>query len=179
MAFNDSNYVVSQFVEYDPTTTGTDILFMEPIDTTHPDTIAFPYNYYWVNSSNTTPIDATDCNFASAACTPVNDPGLAVILTWAAYDGMNNNVYYKDNAAYGYKHAPTAVTNVQQQGWQVYPNPAVNALMVNSTGAANAATGYQVLDMAGRGLLQGALQKDVTTIDVSLLTPGYLPAEGE
>jgi hypothetical protein len=152
---------------------------MEPVDTNAPETVS---KYYWVNSSSTSTMDADDCSFANSVCTPANQPSLASVLSWAQLDpGPSYDVYYKTTVTptYGFRQSAPAITNIQDHGYQVYPNPTEDELTVTNTVTTNPPTAYNIIDVAGRAMLNGTLspaspsgQKSNTTIDVSTLVPG-------
>ena len=172
VAYGPLDYLVSHFTEY---AASADALFMGPIN-------SGTYNafdggkYYWENGSGTPPagVNAYDCSYANSVSATANRVTDFSVTAWGQKDaGPAYDVYYKVTGwPFAYKHTPAAVTNVQEQQWQVYPNPAANALIVRNTGTANAATDYCIMDVAGRMLLKGSLQAGNTNIDVSRLAAG-------
>ncbi len=112
---------------------------------------------YWVNSSTSsgtgTPLDAASCHYANAVCAAPNNPNSFVFYAWAFNNSGIYDVDYKfPLPAYDFRQSTSSVKNIQEHGWQVYPNPATNELIVNNMGSTDAANEYYVIDMAGRML---------------------------
>jgi len=137
-----------------------------------------------VNSTTTTTtgtnINAAACNYANAVSAYANFPaGGYAAYAWAFMNTSTSRyeVHYKYptiGSPYAFRQGTTEVTtgNTGAGKWQVYPNPATNELGVSNAAGNAAATGYLIMDMAGRTALQGSLHGGQNPIDVSRLVPG-------
>jgi len=174
------DYKIQHFMNYGGS--GDDILFVEPVNMADPYALASG-DYYWVNSTTTTTtgtnINAAVCNYANAVSAYENYPSAGyAAYAWAFQDPSTNKytVHYKypTSSTYAFRQGTTAVTTGNTGGgkWQVYPNPATNELAVSNAAGSRAATGYLIVDMAGRTALQGSLHGGQNPIDVSGLVPG-------
>jgi len=179
VALGPQEYSIAHFMEY---ASYSDIYFMEPTN------IAYPYTAtliggddFWVNSQSSTgppvifPLSVNaNSNYASAVCSPANNPGGGAQLhTWADRVSGIYYVNYKYSAgpSYVFRHSAPVATTIEKSSWAVHPNPATDLLIIDA-GKINKLTSFSILDMAGRELLNGPLYSNKTDIDVNQLTAG-------
>ncbi len=177
VALGPQEYSIAHFMEY---ASNSDIYFMEPPNIAYP-TSFMGGDYYWVNSHYSSgpptiyPLSVNAyTDYASAVCSPANNPGGgAQLYTWAKRFSGTFYVDYKYSTGPGYafRHSPTAVGTIEKNSWAVHPNPATDLLTIEC-GKMNNLTGYSVLDMTGRELMNGTLNCNKTDIDVSFLAAG-------
>jgi len=186
VANSSGAYPIFHFMEYGGTT-GNDIPFMEPVAWVGNTLVGS--RYFWVDSTSNpgsgtpppVPINAYN-TYATSVSSAANYGGPNSLYAWVQKDntgsGIKYDVFYKLSypvamiSRYTFREAaPAGITNIAGKGWQVYPNPAANELVVDM-GTANDANGYQVMDMTGRMLAQGSLDGTRTTIDVNRLVAG-------
>ncbi len=174
-------FPVAHEMEYDPSTPGSDIVFMEPVLSPLYNNFLFN-DYYFVNSLTTSSGGLTIApqamnaygTYASAICTPANYEvyGNYTLVTWAQQSGTGYDIKYKESTVpFAFRTAPSSVGAVQAGKWRVYPNPATDDLVVAAENS-QTATVYNIADMAGRTLLQGTLLQQTAGIAVSTLPPG-------
>ena len=160
---------------------------MEPVVLPNPDTLLHN-KYYWVDSTSVPgpppppimppkPVNAYGL-FANSVSSPANKPEGVALWAWAQEDpgvgAPTFDVYYKTSVAtagtYSFRQAENTAPPIAAKGWNVYPNPATDELVVAM--ADNTTITYVVLDMAGRTLLQGSLAGSSAGIDVHTLAAG-------
>lgn len=169
-SFNSNFYSIAHFT-MNPLT-GLYDLFLEPINVSNPTQVANPPNqYYKVNFIP--PFNQTG-GFASSVSTPVNKWDDDVLVAWATYN-TTSTIYWKTTQvpSGSYSFRSTGVANTQAtKVWQIYPNPAIGYLDVNNSDVNEAATTYNVIDMAGRCVLHGDMQQGVQRINTTQLAAG-------
>ena len=170
---NDAtDYMVTDYIH----TSGADILMMEPINYSNSTFLANTngaYNYYWVSD---TPA-VTTSGYANAVSSPCNSPTSinSSVIAWAVASGTGSAIEYKISPYYyAFKHPETngTATVVQNENWQVYPNPTTNFIAINYTGTAVANANYRIVDMLGRTVLAGSLISNNEQIDLRRIPAG-------
>ncbi len=84
-------------------------------------------------------------------------------------DSVPASLYISDK-----NFATTAVPNITQLLWSVYPNPASNALYVDRM---YADASYSITNMSGQKVFGGMLYKGNNKVDISMLLPGMYTIE--
>ncbi len=163
---NSTNYDIAHFT-LNPSA-GQD-LFMEPIEWTHPHSIANPPNdYFQVNLS--APFNVTGPT--NSISTPVNDWDYNVLVAWANYSSFGSTIFYKVTSA-PYAFRSTGVETTQAlKIWQVYPNPATDHITINNPDVEGKATAYAIIDMSGRIVAQGNMQTGAQIINTNQYATG-------
>jgi len=174
--FDGSQYQVAHFTD-DGGSPNHDIVFMEPIDYSAPQQLyTGPDFFYWV-SENSVSYTSTINKYAVAITTPCNDPSGGNVVTWAypiPGPSIGSNVEFKQSPyPYGFRQsAPASATPSAGVGAvTVYPNPAQNQLIINTSGTTTISR-YDITDMLGRSLLSGGIANNSAAIDVSGIAPG-------
>jgi Secretion system C-terminal sorting domain len=145
-------------------------VYMEPIDWTNSLAVAGGNTYHV--PFGTLPV-APSGPTQVAISTPCNDIASQTLVSWTYINfgtGLSD-VYYKlTGYPYAFKqpHANGTAT-VAGSGWELYPNPAMQSVMVDNLLNADR---YQVTDMPGRMVQQGTLQGGQQALDIARLSPG-------
>ena len=160
-------------------------VYMEPIDWTLPGFIpayspSFFQDYFLVNFTPITyPSSFVNGTYLNAISTPCNQPDSVTLVTWGYYNRATNvtNVFYKATTygglnGYAYRHAaPSGLGSIAlPKDWRVYPVPATSEVTIDVPETSGAK--YELMDMAGRTALAGALQAGTQHIDIHTLVPG-------
>ncbi len=99
-------------------------------------------------------------------CDTLNVDSLGNIMYRSSTSGFVLNIY-----------SPAAVTSgindVTPTNAQLFPNPAHNTLSVKWSGEVSNELSYKVVSVDGRTVLNGSLTRDVNSIEVATLSPGF------
>ncbi|WP_343633648.1 T9SS type A sorting domain-containing protein [Fluviicola sp.] len=110
--------------------------------------------YQWINcTTNQAIAGATNASF-----NPVQNGSYAVIVTQNNCSDTSNCVVI----------STVGVESLEQNGWNVYPNPVTDQLFIEAIESAE----ITIIDMAGKTILSETLQPGKNTLNVSLLTRG-------
>ncbi len=147
-------------------------VYMEPIDWTNSSAVPGGNTYHVpLGTLPAAPSGPTQV----AISTPCNDIASQTLVSWTYINfgtGLSD-VYYKlTGYPYAFKQPranSTATVAGGSNGWQLYPNPAMQTVMVDNLLSAER---YQVTDMPGRVVLQGTLQGGQQALDIARLSPG-------
>ena len=172
-----TQYAVSHYSN----TSTNDYVYMEPIDWSLPTGLAAApstaLDYFLVNSSAIASGVGVGFNFQNAISTPCNNPSDRTLVAWAKFNGTTTDydVYYKltdygGTNGYSFREsAPVAITNAVTEKWDIYPNPATTTLIINSP---EADARYELIDMLGRNVGNGAITTRLQSIDIGQLGAG-------
>lgn len=147
-------------------------VYMEPIDWTN--SLAVPFGNTYHVPIGTLPV-APSGPIQVAISTPCNDPSSRTLVSWTYINfgtGLSE-VYYKlSGSPYAFKQpqiSSTATVAGSSNSWLLFPNPAERSVTVDNLLDADH---YQVTDMPGRIVQQGALQCGQQALNIEQLSPG-------
>lgn len=167
IAFGVTGGTYYQVAHYNDDGTTTN-LYMEPIKYNNP-TLLGGGDLYQVNYSAIGFINGNNLTSISSPCNN-KDVDWTTFTAWS-YGLGSSTVYYKATQnIWAYRHSQpqhTVHEVTPTENWQAYPNPANMELTVNNPGGS-----YEVTDMLGRKVLNGALIVGAQKIDISSLVAG-------
>jgi hypothetical protein len=149
---------------------------MEPIDWAIPNWVAmspsFAFNWFKVN---TLPTDLVNYTYITAISTPCNNTAARLLIAWSSMNTITglSNVHckitnYGPPNGYAFKQGTTANTLKSNNQLSVHPNPSDEIIVSN----AKEGQKYAILDMLGRTLQNGNIEKENQEIAIKNLSAG-------
>ena len=99
-------------------------------------------------------------------CDTLNVDSLGNIMYRSSTSGFVLNIYSPAEITSG-------INDISPTNAQLFPNPAHNTLTVKWSGEVSNELSYKVVSVDGRTVLNGSLTRDVNSIEVATLSPGF------